>query len=131
MNLRIAYYVVAFAISLAAFAGAYGYASPATAVCAAPNAAAWADTWCAGLIPAIGFVYNAAVYKAALAGVVYDPTSGDGATVAGVVYKVNTISANSAAAKAAHAAARTAYGMAAAVALAAFAGAYILSKKAA
>ena len=29
MNLRIAYYVVAFAISHAAFAGAYGYASPA------------------------------------------------------------------------------------------------------
>ena len=28
MNLRIAYYVVALAISLAAFAAAYGYASP-------------------------------------------------------------------------------------------------------
>ena len=42
MNLRIAYYVVAFAISLAAFGGAYGYATARGEVAAAraANAAA-------------------------------------------------------------------------------------------
>ena len=40
MNLRIAYYVVAFAISLAAFTGAYGYASPTAYAAAISGAAA-------------------------------------------------------------------------------------------
>ena len=82
MNLRIAYYVVAFAISLAAFAGAYGYASP--------SAAAFNE---------------ASVFQV------------------GDAYKTTEAKAN--------AAYVTAYGMAAAVSLAAFAGAFILDKKAA
>ena len=94
MNLRIAYYVVAFAISLAAFTGAYGYASPTA-------------------------------YAAAISGAAADAKAAyDAADAAYTAY----VKADAAYA-AADAAFVTGYGVAGAVSLAAFAGAYILDKR--
>ena len=130
MNLRITYYVVALAISLAAFAGAYGYATARGEVAAARAANAKGA--------------NYAVSKA--------DREVDGAWEYSNVYILNTTPrgtqartelaeartraaadlADAAVADAPAAAALAAvpaYGMAASVALAAFAGAFILDKR--
>ena len=118
MKIRIAYYVVALAISLAAFTGAYGYTYPARAAAAAMLAAAAAMNATAAKAAYNTAAYNTAAYDAA----------------ADVVYKANAralIGAYRAvdAAVVYTAAARTAYALAGAVSLAAFAGAYILDKR--
>ena len=105
MNLRIAYYVVAFAISLAAFTGAYGYASPTAYAAAISGAAA-----------------DAAYDAADAARVAYATyTAYDAAYTAAI--KADAADA------AADAAFVTGYGVAGAVSLAAFARAYILDKR--
>ena len=134
MNLRIAYYVVALAISLAAFAGAYGYASPTAYAADISGAAAkTADT---DAKTACNYAYYAAAKAAdAKARDAYDAAfdAAKTAAVACAAAKTAAVDADTDADKAntkANAAFVTGYGVAGAVSLAAFAGAYILSKKA-
>ena len=113
VKLRIAYYVVALAISLAAFTGAFGYAAAYARIIAnADGVAAYDDVRRArealeaALGDGVGVRDGAARLGAAYdsAEAAYDSHSNVGVAV-------------------------TAYGMAAAVSLAAFAGAYILDKR--
>ena len=103
MKLRIAYYVVALAISLAAVIGAYGYAADAR--------------------DAADAVYDGYAVK-------FQNPDSDCWREPGCPTRLATMMAENAYDAAARRA-RVAYGMAAAVSLAAFAGAYILSQKAA
>ena len=99
MNLRIAYYVVALAISLAAFAGAYGYASPSARL-------------------------EATEHEATVQAIMASMRRGDGQFLT-----ADRENGSSATEIAAFDAAAAAYGFAGAVALAAFTSAYILDKR--
>ena len=99
MNLRIAHYVVALAISLAAFAGAYGYASPSARL-------------------------EATEHEAAVQALMAAMRRSDKEDL-----RAGRENGSSATEIAAFDAAAAAYGFAGAVSLAAFAGAYILDKR--
>ena len=131
MNLRIAYYVVALAISLAAFAGAYGYADAyaLTARTADDEAASHPGVVWARDIFGILSTDASAEAVAERANIARLLIAEDNRINAAALSAVGAARAAAAAANAAVAAARVAYIMAAAVSLAAFAGAYIIDKR--
>ena len=129
MNLRIAYYVVALAISLAAFAGAYGYSYPSAADLAGARAFAGAATAKAERANDRATVASKAAADRAY--VAADYRAGEAAYAAELARAAN-YDANQAVggfARAARTATIAAYGMATAVSVAAIAGAYILDKR--
>ena len=124
MKIRIAYYVIACAISLAAFAGAYGYADAyaITARTAADDAAGQPGAFLADMM---GLLDTAAIDPTFIAGI----AAGDNPAVSKAIDAARVRRAARAAYAIAITAARTAYAVAFAVSLAAFAGAYILDKR--
>ena len=118
MNLRIAHYVVALAISLAAFAGAYGYASPSARLEATEHEAA---------VQALMAAMRRSDKEDLRAGRENGSSATEIAAFDAAVAEAAKAraSANDDTANDAYAA----YGFASAVSVAAFAGAYILDKR--